>query len=145
MAKAAQESRKEKLAYAKEMLAAGTRRVADIQKAVKAKFGAGMDFRDIGKIYPKKRGAARKAPKRGQRAAAKAAAHKPAAAHGGRVKGVAADQWVLFVGNEGEVFGSRRRLADRIGALVRQGASPDTLAIYEKTSMTVPVKMTLSL
>jgi len=44
---------REKIAYARHVLKSGTTQVADIQKAVKKKFGSGLDFRDLAEVYPK--------------------------------------------------------------------------------------------
>ena len=59
-----QASPREKIAYAKTLRQAGTTRMADLQKAVKAKFGTGLNFTDMAHVVPKKAGAKTQAAKR---------------------------------------------------------------------------------
>jgi hypothetical protein len=151
---------KEKIIFAKELRASGTTRVADIQKAVKKKFGTGMDFRDIGKVFPKKRGLKKKAKKktakmarkRGKKKAARAPRRKTGLGRRGRGRGPdrppmkrmgrpPANEWILMAGNEGEQFTSRRALESRVAELVANGTSPGNLAVYERKPMRMTVKV----
>jgi len=136
----AKTSQREKIAYAKQLHKAGTTRMADIQKGVKKKFGSGLSFRDLGKVFPKKRGAKKNAQRRGPGRPAKAMGNR-----GGRPTGWSSDQWLLVAGDEAEAFGSKTRLQNRVANLVGEGVSPGEIAIYEKTSMKLAVKTTVTL
>jgi len=50
-----------------------------------------------------------------------------------------------MAGDEGETFGSKTKLQNRIAKLVGQGVSPGDVAVYEKTSMTMTVKTAVTL
>jgi hypothetical protein len=140
--------REEKIAYTKKLLAEGTSRVPEIQKAVKAKFGTGISFRDLGSVFPKKPGAKKKAAKRGPGRPRKKAGRKPGPKPGrrpGRPKGWSSDQYLLMVGEVCEVFGGKRALESRVAELIAEGHAADDLAVYEKSSMQLTLKTTVTL
>jgi len=147
----AKTSQREKIAYAKTLHKAGTTRVADIQKGVKEKFGTGLNFRDLGKVFPKKRGAKKKAKKRGPGRPPKAATPRrrpgrpKSSARRGRPAGWSSDQWLLMAGNEGETIGSKTKLQTRVAQLMGEGMAPSEITVYEKTSMKLAVKTTITL
>ncbi|MBN1444051.1 MAG: hypothetical protein JXA90_15175, partial [Planctomycetes bacterium] len=133
-------SQREKIAYAKTLRQGGTTRMADIQKGVKAKFGTGLNFVDMARVVPKKAGAKAPAPKRGPGRPPKA----KASARGGRPKGWSPDQWLLVVGDDGETFGSKRKLEARVAKAIGEGVPPSAMALYAKTGMKLLVKTAIT-
>ncbi|MBN1443722.1 MAG: hypothetical protein JXA90_13515 [Planctomycetes bacterium] len=133
-------SQREKIAYAKTLRQAGTTRMADIQKGVKAKFGTGLNFVDMARVVPKKAGAKAPAPKRGPGRPPKT----KTGARGGRPKGWSPDRWLLVIGEDGEAFGSKRRLETRVAKAIHDGVSPSAMALYAKTGMKLTVKTAIT-
>ena len=132
-------SRSDRIKFAKELVKKGETTPRKLQQLVKKKFGTGLAFKDLGKVFPKKPGAKKKGKKRGRPAGKKRG--RPAGRRG-RPTG---DQWFMLVGNEGEVFGSSKKLQDRVAALLGEGYTQDDISIYEKTSMKMTVKTTVTL
>jgi hypothetical protein len=129
----------DKVKYAMELYKNGVTAPAKIQQALKKKFGSGMNFRDLGKVFPKKSGAKKKTKRRDPGRPKKNARRR------GRPVGSSSDQWLLLAGEEAEVFGSRRKLQERVAALLGEGTSPRDLAVYEKTSLKLTVKTSITL
>jgi hypothetical protein len=142
--------REAKIAYTKELLADGTSRVPDIQKAVKAKFGAGVSFRDLAGLFPNKpkpKDRKTRRPGRPRKAQSTAAAPKAVGVKkkGGRTKVWSSNQWVLLVNGGAEVFGGKRALESRVANLIAAGHCVDRLAVYEKASMQMTLMTTVTL
>ena len=144
-------SRSDRIKYAKELVKKGETAPKKLQKLVKEKFGTGLAFIDLGAVFPKKPGAKKK------KAAKKKAAKKKTGKRGrpmgskNKLRGRAGrgrptgDQWFLMVGNEGEVYGSSKQLQNRVADLLGEGYTQDDISIYEKTSMKMTVKTTVTL
>lgn len=149
----------QKLAYAKELHKKGITAPAKIQQAVKKKFGTGMNFRDLGKINPSGRKKKKKKPvaKRGPGRPPKAVLGRPpkagpgrppkAAKPGkpGRPKGWSSGQWLLLIDGDAEIYGGKRALEGRVAELVAQGHAASALAVYEKATMKMTLKTSVTL
>jgi hypothetical protein len=136
-----------KLAFAKTQYAKGVTAPARLQKLVKAKFGSGMNFRDLGKVFPKKKKAkkeAGRAARRGpgrppRRTAARRGPGRPPS-RAGRPGRPVGDEMMLVVGDVAETFGSKRKLESRVAELVGQGVPTEDIAVYEKARVQMTIK-----
>ena len=134
----------QKLAYAKELHKKGITAPAKIQQAVKKKFGTGMNFRDLGKINP----SARKKKKKKKPVAKRGPGRPPKAGKPGkpgRPKGWSSGQWLLLIDGAAEVYGGKRALEGRVAELVAQGHAASALAVYEKATMKMTLKTSVTL
>lgn len=143
MAKDKKPTTAEKLAFAKEHYKKGVEAPSDLQKLVRDKFGSGLRFIDMAKVYP-----ASKRKASAARRQKSATASKPATngrAKRGRPSAAQRDSIALMVGDEVELFSSRRQLEGRVAELIADGESTDDLAVYERTNMRLTVKNTINL
>jgi len=62
-----------------------------------------------------------------------------AGARRGRPKGWSPDQWLLVIGDDGETFGSKRKLENRVAKAIGDGVPPSAIALYAKTGMKLTV------
>jgi len=149
-------TRAEKIKFAKEQVKKGVTAPGKLQKIVKEKFGSGLNFSDLGVVYPKKLGAKKKAAgkktgkKRGRPKGSKNKARKPGrppkkGGRRGRKPGSSSDQWLLLAGDQAEMYGGMRQLQNRAAELLSEGYTQNDIAIYEKTSMTLTVKTDITL
>lgn len=148
-------TRAEKIKFAKEQVKKGVTAPRDLQKIVKEKYGSGLNFSDLGVIYPKKPGAKKKTAgkktgkKRGRPKGSKNKARKPGgpgkkAGRRGRKPGYSSEQWLLLAGEQAELYGSLRQLQNRAAELLSEGHTQNDIAIYEKTSLTMTVKTAIT-
>lgn len=132
--------RKAKIAYAKQQYKSGIHVPAELQAAVKKKFGSGLAFIDLGTVFPasskKKKGAAKRGPGRPPKAGGRKR---------GRPAGSARDSLLLLAGDEVELFSGRRQLEARVAELIADGVATGDLAVYQKTPMRLTVKNTISI
>ena len=146
----AEATRKDRIKFAKEQVKKGVTAPKQLQQLVKKKFGTGLAFMDLGAVFPKKPGAKKKAGKKktGKRGRPKGSKNKPKGRRGrpaGRRGRPTGDGWFLMVGDEGEVYGSNRQLQNRVADLLAEGYTQDDISIYEKTSMKLTVKTSITL
>lgn len=134
-----------KLAFAKTQYSKGVTAPAKLQQMVKAKFGTGMNFRDLGKIFPKrKKKAGKKAARRGpgrppsRRGARRGPGRPPRRA--GRPGRPVGDEMMLVVGDVAEAFGSKRGLESRVAELIGQGVPTEDITVYEKSRVRMTIK-----
>lgn len=139
-------TRAQKIKFAKDAYKKGTKTVAGLQKVVKAKFGTGISFRDIGQVFPassRKASAARKAKaaskKRGRKPGRPKGSRNKTTARRGRPPASARDSLLLMAGDEVEVFSSSRSLETRVAELLAEGYAPNDLSVYEKTNLKVSI------
>ena len=97
-----------------------------------------MNFRDLGKINPS--GRKKKAKKRGP---GRPPTRKPG--RPGRPKGWSSNQWLLLVDGEAEVFGGKRALESRVAKLIAEGCAAKDMAVYEKSSMRMTLRTSVTL
>jgi hypothetical protein len=137
-----------KLAFAKTQYAKGVKAPAKLQQLVKAKFGSGMNFRDLGKVFPRSK---KKAKKKAGRAARRGPGRPPSRAGARRGPGrppkragspgrPVGDEMMLVVGDVAEPFGSKRKLESRVAELVSQGVPTENIAVYEKARVRMTIK-----
>ena len=147
-------TRQDRIKFAKEQIKKGVTAPKEIQQLVKKKFGTGLAFIDLGVVFPKKPGAKKKAAKKkagkkktGKRGRPKGSKNKPRkrGRPAGRRGRPAGEQWLLMVGNEGEAFRSSKKLQNRVADLLGEGYTQDDISIYEKTSMKMTVKTSITL
>ena len=150
----AEATRQDRINFAKEQIKKGVTAPKQLQQEVKKKFGTGLAFIDLGAVFPKKPGAKKKAGKKkaakkktGRRGRPKGSKNKPKgrgrpAGRRGRPTSVG---WFLMVGNEGEVYGSSKQLQNRVADLLSEGYTQDDISIYEKTTMEMTVKTSITL
>jgi len=135
-----------KLAFAKAQYAKGVTAPAKLQKMVKAKFGTGMNFRDLGKVFPKKKKKAKKtgrAARRGpgrppRRTGARRGPGRPPK-RAGRPGRPVGNEMMLVVGDVAEAFGSKRKLESRVAELVGQGVPTEDITVYEKARVQMKI------
>ena len=147
----AEATRQDRIKFAKEQIKKGITAPKQLQQEVKKKFGTGLAFIDLGAVFPKKPGAKKK--KAGKKTAAKKKTGKRGRPKGsknksrGRARGgrPTGDQWFLMVGNEGEVYGSSKQLQNRVADLMGEGYTQKDISIYEKVTMKMTVKMSVTL
>ncbi len=139
-------TRAQKIKFAKDAYKKGTKTVAGLQKVVKAKFGTGISFRDIGQVFPassRKASAARKAKaaskSRRKPGRPKGSRNKTTGARRGRPPASARDSLLLMAGDDVEVFSSSRSLEARVAELLAEGYAPGDLSVYEKTKLKVSI------
>jgi hypothetical protein len=132
-------SREDRIAYGKKLYEKGVRSIAEMQKAVKAKHGKGIAFRDLTSVFPQKPGGKKKTRGRPPKRGAKKTGRR------GRPRAAAASQWLLVTGDEVELHSSIRPLQGRVAELLSEGFSQDDISIYEKTSMDMTIRTTVTL
>jgi len=144
-------TRTEKIKFAKEQYKKGVTAPARLQQLIKKKFGTGMNFRDMGKVFPQKPGAKKKAAKKRGRPAGsstgrgKAGRPRKKGGRRGRPVGYSSNRWLLLSGDEVELFGSMMKLKSRVADLIGEGIPQADIAVFEKTSMKMTIKTSVSL
>ena len=150
----AEATRADRIKFAKEQVKKGVTAPKELQQIVKKKFGTGLAFVDLGVVFPKKPGAKKKAGKKkagkkktGKRGRPMGSKNKPKGRGrpAGRRGRPAGEQWLLMVANEGEVFGSSKKLQNRVADLLGEGYTQDDIAIYEKVTMKMTVKTSITI
>jgi hypothetical protein len=147
------DDRKDRIAYGKQLHGKGVRSIAELQKAVKAKFGKGIAFRDLTSVFPQKPGGKKKTRGRPPKPGGKKKTRGRPPTRGakktgrrGRPRGAtAAGQWLLVAGDEVERHGGIRNLQSRVAELLAEGYTQDDISIYEKTSMDMTIRTTVTL
>ena len=132
-------SREDRIAYAKKLHEKGIHATAELQKAVKAKFGQGIAFMDLPRVFPQKPGGKKKTRGRPAKGGAKKTARR------GRRRATAPSQWLLVAGDDVELCGGVRQLQGRVAELLGEGFSQDDISVYEKTSMEMTIRTTVTL
>jgi len=140
---------KQKLAFAKKVLKAGTNAPGEIQKALKKEFGSGLPFWQLGEIYPSKNGkktTTKRGPGRPKGSKTKKRGPgRPPKARRGRPPASSRDALALLVADEFEFFSGPRQLEARVGELLAEGHAPSELVVYERSPMKLSVRTTVSL
>ena len=144
-------SREDRIAYGKKLYDKGVRTIPEIQKAVKAKHGKGIAFRDLTSVFPQKPGKKKTRGRPPKTDAEKKTRGRPPkrgakkTGRRGRPRGTTASQWLLVAGDEVELHGSIRPLQGRVAELLAEGYTQDDITVYEKTSMEMTIRTTVTL
>ena len=146
----AKSERQEKIKFARELYKKGITVPAEIQRTVKEKYGGGIAFIDLKKVFPAKKGGKKKTSKRdgtkkaGKKTVGRKTAGRPRKKGGRRGRPVG-DQWILLVGDETELHGAVRHLQNRVAELISEGIAQESIAIYEKTSMEMTIRTDITI
>lgn len=131
--------RSQRIALARTLFDAGWRSRKEIQKAVVQHFGTEVSTHDMRKVFPPD-------PNRRRRKAMPSDAEKSAAPPPDPMPRQTTDRreasgWILLVGDDAEVFGSKTALDRRIAERIGEGWGTKEMAVYEKVSYRTEIRI----